>query len=169
MFCMIIGKCYKNYDTCFFLLFFSFAYVSTIKKLGVSFAFFKSMFLLVWILLLAIYYSVQISSDTILMMTASFIFSAFALGLLCMVVLVSASKSLMDEIQGNDILLGCFENGRLCALKNANIFGIYCICLIMISSFLVFQIYGKMRCIFFFRDMYSCAQKMSKICIRDSK
>ncbi|WP_026519540.1 O-antigen ligase family protein [Butyrivibrio sp. FCS006] len=137
IYALFFGRLYRNVDIFLWVVFMSFAWISTIVNLGVSLHFFMSQFFCVWLMFLAIYCAVQITDDPREFLRWVFAVYSAALCMMCLYVLVKATESLRYKSSYNDYVRGCFRSGRLCAMNNANLFAFSCVVLI-ISSLLAF-------------------------------
>ena len=146
---VLIKELYLELDTFLLTAFFSLGFISSIVAYGVSISFFTSRFFCAWMVFLALFYAMSYVKDKEkLLRVAGFAFSLAELSE-CIYVLFNATRSLTEEKGPLSESIGCFRNGRLCAVGNANLFGFICTSFLMVSVFGLLLSKGIMRIYYF--------------------
>ena len=145
LYCVIRRQLYLSADTVLFSVFLLFSWISAIAAFGISLSFFCSNFICAWMMILAVYYAARTVPDSSKLLRAG----VFALSvtdlIVCLSALWHATQTLGGETTPAAIVTGCFKNGRLCALRNANTFAFVCAALIFVSFLGMVSAKGLMK------------------------
>ncbi len=133
LYCVIRRQLYLNSDTVLFSVFLLFSWISAIAAFGISLSFFCSKFICAWMMILAVYYASRTVPDSVKLLRVSVLAISVADFLICLSALYHATQTLFIGISPASVVTGCFRNGRLCALRNANRFGFVCASLLFVS------------------------------------
>jgi hypothetical protein len=115
------------------ILFGLYSFVDCLYSFGISLKYFKSKAFCVFIVCLLFYYLVRTVPEPYRYFSNFLIIYATISYFLCLIVLSSSFISLLSDSPKRDIIRGCFQNGRLCALGNSNFLGFACTAIIMVS------------------------------------
>ena len=84
-------------------------------------------------MILAVYYASRTVPDSVKLLRVSVLAISVADFLICLSALYHATQTLFIGTSPASVVTGCFRNGRLCALRNANSFGFVCASLLFVS------------------------------------
>ena len=133
LFCIIRNKLYKSIVFFSIVIFFCFAWVSSILEYGFTFGFVLSGFCCTGVAATAICYAVQAVPDP-KKLTVIFIAALTAVNsAICTIALISATSSLFFEVPPQDTMLGCMLGNRLCGEGNSNTLGSSAASLVLLS------------------------------------
>ena len=170
---VIIGRLYRYNDVILLLLFLVLAWFSSAVLYGVTSAFFISTFFCFWIILLAVYLVIHIAPDPQhILLLFSFTVAVSSI-IICLHVLAYAGNSLFFENPGQNLFLGCFRFGRLFALGNANMQGLFCTAQILVSIYGILHTKKVLRILFwisailgwFTLGLTGCRTGMIGVCV----
>ncbi len=135
VYCIITGELLHRWDTWLFAAFLLMTCVSAFAGYGLTPRYFTSIFFCVWLFLAGIYFLMQTTPQPEMLLKRFTIMSTLGLALLNLYVLVFATASLFSQIPGEDMMNGCFYQGRLCGISNTNIFSFSSAALLLLSIF----------------------------------
>ncbi|WP_026506697.1 O-antigen ligase family protein [Butyrivibrio sp. MC2013] len=139
------SRLWLYYDSFLLCLFTSLSCLSAVTN-GISLSsFLFSQYMSIWITILALYFVIQTFSDSKRYISIFYFFASLILGLLLICVTAHAVISLLFPGFGQDFIKGCFLNGRMCAIGNANYLGFSCAALMLMSAFGLLTDYHKSR------------------------
>ena len=129
----------RREDCLLLAAFFLVTWLSSVYGYGLGTAFFLSQFFCRCCILFFLYAASLSLPDWDRMADRWIVLAAAGLLVLHLLLLVRASISLCSEYPGHDLILGCFQYGRLCGLGNPNIMGFSAAALLFLS------VYGLLR------------------------
>ena len=132
---IISGKKKKKADTWIVFLFFLYVFITTWAFYGFSKSLFAIRFYYVWLTLFFGYFAVRQVERPYDLIRA---FSFTNVSVICVYgvsIAAHATMTLKDAVPEADRLLGCFREGRLCGMTNANTMAFHCMTAMMFSIF----------------------------------
>ncbi len=145
--CVWRGKLYRGADILLLLFMPVCAWVSAALNFGLSSFSLVSLGYVVWAVLLSLYYALRVTSEPDRIIDLYATFSILGLLVQCLFILIHATASLFSEVPVHDIVLGCYQLGRLCGLGDANTFGFSCTALCLLSVYAFLRAVGRRRLI----------------------
>ena len=133
VFAIFTRRLYRYNDVQFLILFLVIAWISGVFSFGLTGTYFISRFHCFWLVFLALYMAIHIVPDPSHAIRVFFCVSAISFSGICLYMLGHAARSLLFDPPGRNLMEGCFRLGRLCALKNANVFSFMCTALLLVS------------------------------------
>lgn len=135
LYCIMTGRLLRRWDTWLFAAFLLMTCVSAFAGYGLTPRYFTSIPFCVWLFLAAMYFLMRTTSEPELLLRRFAVMSLLGFSLVNLSVLVFATASLFSRIPGENMLTGCFYQGRLYGLTNANVMSFSSAALLFLSIF----------------------------------
>ncbi len=133
--CVCSGSVLRRSDTWLIAAFLAMTCLSAFASYGITLRYFTSSFFCVWLFLIGLYFLMRTTTQPEALLHRFTVLTVAGSAIVNLYVLICATASLFTQIPGGDVLNGCFFEGRLCGISNANVLAFSAAALLLLSIF----------------------------------